>query len=50
MQGIGHIGYENVAFDRDGVTKAYTSEKVKKAINDKGIQLISYKKAMQLFE
>ena len=41
MQGLGHVGYENVAFDRDGVTAAFTSEKVRKAIQEKGIKLIS---------
>ena len=42
MRGIGHQGYENVAADRDGVTKAFTSPKVKEVIQRRGIQLISY--------
>lgn len=42
MQAIWHTGYENVAVDRDWVTKVFTSEKVKKVIKKKGINLISY--------
>ena len=42
MSAIGHVGYENVAEDRDAVTKVFTSEQVKKAINRLGIKLISY--------
>lgn len=43
LKAIHHIGYENVAEDRQGVTELFTSEKVKAAIKEKGIQLISYK-------
>lgn len=43
LKAIFHIGYENVATDRQGVTDTYTSEKVKAAIRRRGIQLISYK-------
>ncbi len=49
MQGHGHSGYENVATHRDGVTKAFTSAKVKEAIRSRNIQLISYKQAQELF-
>lgn len=42
MQAIGHKGYWNVAFDRDGVTKAFTSGKVKEVIARRGIKLVSY--------
>jgi predicted glycoside hydrolase/deacetylase ChbG (UPF0249 family) len=42
MRAIGHPGYENVAADRDGVTRAFTSPKVKEVIRRRGIQLISY--------
>jgi predicted glycoside hydrolase/deacetylase ChbG (UPF0249 family) len=42
MQAIGHVGYENVAADRDGVTRAFTSPRVKAVIQRRGIQLISY--------
>ena len=43
MQAIGHKGYEDVALDRDGVTRVFTSPMVKAAIQRKGIKLISYK-------
>lgn len=42
MQGVGHIGYENVAEDRQGVTDTWTSEKVKKAISEKEIELVNF--------
>jgi predicted glycoside hydrolase/deacetylase ChbG (UPF0249 family) len=42
LKAIFHIGYENVATDRQGVTDTYTSEKVKTAIRRRGIKLISY--------
>lgn len=43
LRAIHHIGYENVAEDRQGVTTAWTSPKVKEAIKDRGIELIGYK-------
>ena len=43
LRAIYHIGYEDVAADRQGVTDLFTNEKVKAAITQKGIQLISYK-------
>ena len=43
LRGVYHIGYENVAGDRQGVTDVYTSEKVKAFIHKKGIQLIGYR-------
>ena len=43
MQSIWHTGYENVAVDRDWVTKVFTSEKVKQVIKKNDINLISYK-------
>lgn len=42
MRGLGHAGYWNVASDREGVTRAFTSEKVKKVIERRGIRLVSY--------
>lgn len=42
MQTVGHVGYEDVAVDRQGVTDVFTSSKVKQVIEDKGIELISY--------
>jgi len=45
MQAVHHIGYENVATDRQGVTDLFTDPEVKKAIQEKGIELVSYKQA-----
>jgi predicted glycoside hydrolase/deacetylase ChbG (UPF0249 family) len=42
MRKIGHKGYENVAEDRAGVTRAFTSAAVKEAVARRGISLISY--------
>ncbi len=42
MRSLGHAGYTNVAADREGVTRAFTSEKVKAAVREKGIKLASY--------
>ena len=42
MQAVHHIGNEDVAFDRQGVKDLFTSEKVKNAIREKGIELTSY--------
>jgi len=43
LRAIYHIGYENVATDRQGVTNTWTDPRVKDAIKRLGIQLISYK-------
>ncbi|HEU5147556.1 MAG TPA: hypothetical protein VFT90_12610 [Chryseosolibacter sp.] len=40
---IHHTGYEDVVIDRQGVTDAWTSEKVKEAILKFNIELISYR-------
>ncbi|MFO0813559.1 MAG: polysaccharide deacetylase family protein [Gemmatales bacterium] len=42
LRAIHHIGYENVAADRQGVTDLFLDGRVKDAIRKKGIQLISY--------
>ncbi|HLF32660.1 MAG TPA: polysaccharide deacetylase family protein [Cyclobacteriaceae bacterium] len=42
MQAIGHPGYEEVARDRDAVTKVFTSPDVMEVIKQRGIKLISY--------
>jgi predicted glycoside hydrolase/deacetylase ChbG (UPF0249 family) len=42
LRAIHHIGYKDVAVDRQGVTDAWTSKEVKEAIRRYGIQLISY--------
>ncbi|KAA0993014.1 polysaccharide deacetylase family protein [Dyadobacter aurulentus] len=43
LQAISHIGYEDVAVDRQGVTDVFTSEKVKAAVKERGIILIPYR-------
>ncbi|MBE0652339.1 MAG: hypothetical protein IH594_00995 [Bacteroidales bacterium] len=42
MESVGHKGYEEVGYDREGVTCIFTSELVRKAIEDKNVRLISY--------
>jgi predicted glycoside hydrolase/deacetylase ChbG (UPF0249 family) len=42
LKAIHHVGYENVASDRQGVTDLFTDASVKEAIKKKGIKLISY--------
>ncbi len=42
MQTVGHTGNENVATDREWVTRVFTSEKVKETTRRKGIKLVSY--------
>lgn len=42
MEGVGHIGYEEVAADRQGVTDTWTSERVKEAIVRNGIELVNF--------
>ena len=43
LRAVWHIGYENVADDRQGVTDLFTSKRVKAAIREKKIQLIGYR-------
>ncbi|MFP6676463.1 MAG: polysaccharide deacetylase family protein [Pirellulaceae bacterium] len=42
MRALGHRGYDNVASDRAGVTRAFTSGKAKEVIERRSIQLVSY--------
>ena len=42
-QGMGHVGYENVAEDRYGVFKALTDKQIVEQVNHSGVQLISYR-------
>lgn len=46
LRAVSHIGYENVATDRQDVTNLFTSEKVKAAIVQRGIKLMSYKEVL----
>jgi predicted glycoside hydrolase/deacetylase ChbG (UPF0249 family) len=43
LKAVSHIGYEDVAIDRQGVTTLWTSDEIKSLIKSKGIQLVSYK-------
>lgn len=43
MRAIHHIGYEDVAVDRQGVTDAWTSPRVREVIKARGIRLIGYR-------
>jgi CubicO group peptidase (beta-lactamase class C family)/predicted glycoside hydrolase/deacetylase ChbG (UPF0249 family) len=43
LRAIHHIGYEQVAADRQGVTDAWTDPRVREFIKAKGIELVSYK-------
>jgi hypothetical protein len=42
MKALGHLGYYNVSQDRVGVTTAFTSDQVKRVIQQRRIRLISY--------
>jgi chitin disaccharide deacetylase len=42
MRAIYHVGYEQVALDRQGVTEAWTNTQVKEIIERRGIKLVSY--------
>jgi len=43
MRATGHVGYETVAVDRQGVTDAWTSPAVKEVVRRRGIELIGYR-------
>jgi predicted glycoside hydrolase/deacetylase ChbG (UPF0249 family) len=43
LRSIHHIGYEDVAVDRQGVTDLWTNPKVKEIIRTRKIRLVSYK-------
>ncbi len=47
MQAVGHIGYEDVAVDRQGVYDLFTSERVKQVIGARGIDLVSYNEVVK---
>ena len=42
METVGHIGYEDVAVDRQGVTDVFTSPEVRKTIEENNIRLINF--------
>jgi hypothetical protein len=43
MRAVGHVGYENVAADRQGVTDAWTSPAVREIVKRRGIELVGYR-------
>jgi predicted glycoside hydrolase/deacetylase ChbG (UPF0249 family) len=43
MRAVGHVGYEDVAADRQGVTDAWTSPAVLAAVKRRGVELIGYR-------
>jgi len=43
MRAIHHVGYENVAADRQGVVDAWTSPLVRQTVERRGIRLVSYR-------
>jgi hypothetical protein len=43
MRAVHHVGYENVAVDRQGVTDAWTSPAAKGIVRRRGIELIGYR-------
>ena len=43
MRATGHVGYEHVAIDRQGVTDAWTSPAVKEIVKRRAIELIGYR-------
>ncbi len=42
IRALGHTGYEDVAADREGVTRVFTDPRVMAAIRELGIELVSY--------
>jgi predicted glycoside hydrolase/deacetylase ChbG (UPF0249 family) len=43
LRAIHHIGYEQVAMDRQGVTDTFTSPRVRERVRARGIELIGYR-------
>ncbi|NND06969.1 MAG: ChbG/HpnK family deacetylase [Saprospiraceae bacterium] len=43
LESVGHVGYENVAEDREGITQVLTSQTVMQVVKKRGIELISYR-------
>ncbi len=42
LRAVRHVGYDQVAMDRQGVTDMFTDKRVKALIEEKGIELIGY--------
>ena len=47
LRAIHHVGYEEVAIDRQGVTDAWTDPRVMAAVRARGIRLIGYRDLVQ---
>ena len=47
LRAISHIGYEDVATDRQGVTDVFTDPAIKRLIKEKGIRLITYRELLK---
>lgn len=47
LKAVHHIGYENVAEDRQGVTDLFTSAAIKAALEARKIEVISYKDLLE---
>jgi len=47
MEAIFHKGYENVSEDRQNVLELFTSPHVRNAIEEKGIELVSYRQLIE---
>lgn len=47
LRAIHHIGYEDVAIDRQGVTDLFCMPAVQQAIRERGIRLISYRQLLE---
>jgi hypothetical protein len=43
MRATGHVGYETVAVDRQGVSDAWTSPAAREIVKRRGIELIGYR-------
>jgi predicted glycoside hydrolase/deacetylase ChbG (UPF0249 family) len=43
LRATGHVGYEDVAVDRQGVTDAWTSPEAREVVRRRGIELVGYK-------
>ena len=50
MKEVGHIGYENVGYDREGVSQVMMNPRVKEAIAKRGIKVISYSEASSIYK
>lgn len=50
MAMVGHLRSWDTALDRDGVTAAFTDKRVLEVVQERGIQLLSYKQALEKYD